>query len=458
MKMKWLITLLFLITLLGCSSSKYGVAEQLLKDREYTEAIRAYLKLLNPHLRNGKRYIYYDREAITGIGQVYWTMQQYKTALKILKVVNNKEPSYGKALFYLGLCMEGLGDEEGALAYYQKFDDIYLEDPYRQVLRGRLDWMTRRKVAREIQMQFQQEDMLDIESLPEKSIAVTYFLSLSEDPQWRPLQKGITEMIISDLSYAGELKVVERLRLNNVMEELRFSSGGMIDENTAPRLGKLLGAKYLIKGSYMVMPNLNMTMDASVFKADEIFLPANMDFEGTLDQLFKIEKNLVLRVLDIFKVELSPEERERILRIPTENMMSFMSYCWGLDALDREDFETAQQFFKEALLYDSEFQMSKDLLMTPEIWAATHNSNLVRVNYELTNLIKTTRQGKTKMAFKPPPPLLSSWSRLQRMGTHQNNGFLPGNDTRESFIEADRRGAPVIPELLGDPPLPPELF
>ncbi len=446
--------LLIIILFGGCATSKYRPAEKFLAKEDYANAIRAYLRLLEPHMRNGKRYIYYDREAVTGIGRVYWQMHKYDTAVKILQMVVNKDPTYGAALFYLGMSLEGLGKEDEAIQIYKRYTSLPYYDPYHHVLMGRLDWLVRRKIFREVQLALKNERQLNINSLPEKTVAVLYFLSLSNDPQWRPLQKGLAEMLITDLSQVKNLKVVERLRLNYIMKELELSTTGLVDEKTAPRLGKLMGARTLIKGSYMVMPGPKITMNAGIYEIGMPFSPTTANFEGTLTRLFRMEKELVLRVIDYFEIRLTPQERERILRIPTQNMMAFMDYCRGLDAMDHADFSKAQSYFEKAVKIDPKFGLAKNHLTVPKIWEATHNSNSVRVNYEVTNLIKAMPKGKPEVAYNPPA-FVSTWNRLLWMRRHQKGEFFPGNDSRKSFQEADE-GSSLVPTLLGMPPPPME--
>jgi len=443
---------IFLLIIGGCATSKYSTAEKHLKKKEYKDSIVSYLKLIEPHVRDGKRYIYYDKEAITGIGIVYWYMQRYQTAAKILQTVVNKDASFGKALFYLGLSWEGLGNEEEALQVYKKYPFIPVSDPYRYVLLGRMDWLVRKKISKEIQLAVQNEAQLNIANFPEKSVAVLYFLSLSDDPQWEPLQKGLAEMIITDLSKIEEIRVIERLRLNYLMDELKLSTSGLMDENSAPRLGKFLGARNLVKGSYMVMPDLKMTLDANIFETQKLYTPTTANLEGNLARLFRMEKEIVLRILDHFKIELTPQQRERILEIPTENMMAFMNYCRGLDAMDRTDFEQAQNFFQNAVHLDASFKLAQDMLVSPQIWEATHNNNFIRADYDVAQLIKRIPRERARIMYKPPD-LVSTWNRLNCMGAYQNAGFIPGNDTRKTFQEAED-GSSLVPKLLPEPPLP----
>jgi len=309
-----LISLLFLLSL-GCGTSRYNQAEKFMKQEQYEKAIRTYLKQLDPHIRDNSRYIYYDREAITGIGEAYWHMNKYDYARKILKKVTDKDPFYGKAQFYLGLCHESLLDEDSAIATYRKFSRISDSDPFKQLMIGRLDWLIRKRVTMEVRELLEKESQMQLADHPEKSVGVLYFISQSDDPQWRPLQKGIAEMINTDLAVVDELVVVERLHLNMLLQEIELGITGAARNENAEKMGKLLGAQTLVKGSYLITPDYKMTMDAGIYEADRPEYPLPASYEGTLSTLFQMEKELVMQILDYFGIELTIEEREQILKI-----------------------------------------------------------------------------------------------------------------------------------------------
>ena len=237
------------------------------------------------------------------------------------------------------------------------------------------------------------------------------------------------------------------------MEELNLGLSGLIEEDTSPRVGRLLGVRSIVKGSYLITPDLGMSIDTGIYRLDQVMHPTMANLDGNLARLFQMEKELVLRILDYLKIELSPQQRERILRIPTQNIMAFINYCRGLNALDQGEFPEAREYFEQAVKMDENFIQARDYLMSSTLWDAVHNRNPVRVDQEVATLIKSLPQ--LGPGVTGPPALVSSWNRLQWMGILQNTGVLPGNDSREAIIDADRRGAPVTPELLGEPPLPP---
>lgn len=82
------------------------------------------------------------------------------------------------------------------------------------------------------------------------TLAVLYFDYGGKDASLEALRKGLAEMLISDLSAVDELRVVERDRLQAVLDEQKLAKAGKTDPATAARIGKLLGARYLVLGSY----------------------------------------------------------------------------------------------------------------------------------------------------------------------------------------------------------------
>jgi tetratricopeptide (TPR) repeat protein len=442
----------FLLT--ACAGSGYKTAERYADRKEYNQAIRSYLKVLDPHSRDGKRFIYYEREAVTGIGEVYWLMQHYDTAIKILRMVIEKDPFYGKAHFILGLCHEALGNEDAAIQAYQREADLPETDPFRSVLKGRLDMILRNKYTREVQANIGNETFLNTSDIPRNNIAVLYFISLNEDPQWESLKKGFTDILIRDLASVGELRVTERLRLNALAEELGLASPTLLDRVEPGRLFKLLNVSTLIKGSYSILSDMRMTLDAGIIQAGSMGPPVIANFDGDLSRLFQIEKELLLRILAQLGIEITPQLRERLLEPPTRDMMAFVSYCRGLEAMDRYDYNSAVEFFNDALRMDPGFNLALEWVMSPQLWEITHNRNMLRVYYETKQIIETTASGKSRMVYSPSSDLVSTWSRLQWMGIRQNAGYLPSSDMRRSSIEAYDHGAPILPEILIEPPFP----
>ena len=64
------------------------------------------------------------------------------------------------------------------------------------------------------------------------------------------LRKGLAQMLISDLSMDGSFQIVERARLQELIDELKLNQTKQIDKISASKIGKLLGARYMVLGGY----------------------------------------------------------------------------------------------------------------------------------------------------------------------------------------------------------------
>lgn len=81
------------------------------------------------------------------------------------------------------------------------------------------------------------------------AVAVLYFDNQGNS-ELEPLKVGLAQMLITDLQQAGDITVVERARIQAILDELELGHNGMADPTTAARVGKLLGAQWLVLGSY----------------------------------------------------------------------------------------------------------------------------------------------------------------------------------------------------------------
>src|SRR5438128_3062867 len=67
------------------------------------------------------------------------------------------------------------------------------------------------------------------------------------------LQKGIAGLMISDLAANAAVRVVERDELQKLLDEqnLGAAGAGRVDPQTAAKIGKLVGARYVVTGVFI---------------------------------------------------------------------------------------------------------------------------------------------------------------------------------------------------------------
>jgi TolB-like protein len=62
---------------------------------------------------------------------------------------------------------------------------------------------------------------------------------------------GIQDLLITDLASSSKIRLVDRSRIAEILQEQNMVRGGQIDPQTAVKVGKILGAQYAITGGFM---------------------------------------------------------------------------------------------------------------------------------------------------------------------------------------------------------------
>jgi len=76
--------------------------------------------------------------------------------------------------------------------------------------------------------------------------------SFGRDPwDYEALGVGLQQMLITELSLNSGLRLVERSRIREILDELELSRSGVVDPGTAADVGKLVQARYMIVGGFV---------------------------------------------------------------------------------------------------------------------------------------------------------------------------------------------------------------
>ena len=91
-----------------------------------------------------------------------------------------------------------------------------------------------------------------VSSPPEPgSIAVQAFVNQG-DASYRAMAKGLAAMIIADLSKVPGLKVLEREKVQLLVNEAKLGDSGLADTQSAVRSGRLMRAEKVVVGNFEV--------------------------------------------------------------------------------------------------------------------------------------------------------------------------------------------------------------
>jgi TolB-like protein len=176
------------------------------------------------------------------------------------------------------------------------------------------------------------------------------------------LGKALAGMLTTDLSTAPGVSLVERARLDALLSEVDLAKGGFLDPATAQKLGKGLGAEYVVMGSYSVVEG-QFLLDARLVGVESAKVVRAADAHGPVTTFVDVEKTLVTGLLDGLQVTLAEDVRTRLLAsAPTRDFQAFAAYGEGIAKQDAGDIAGAQAAFGVALQEDPAFTAAKDAL------------------------------------------------------------------------------------------------
>ncbi len=181
----------------------------------------------------------------------------------------------------------------------------------------------------------------------QNSVAVLYFENLSSAKEDEYLRDGMTEDIITELANIKNLKVFPRPALLPYRDK----------PVTAPQVGRELNASYVLGGSLRRSGNrLRITAQLVETRTGHALWAQRFDRE--MDDVFEVQDEIARSIAQAFRINLSPQEEEKIAAKPTENSVAYDYYLRGRSYARRESLEFALQMYEQAIKLDPSFALA----------------------------------------------------------------------------------------------------
>ncbi len=120
--------------------------------------------------------------------------------------------------------------------------------------------------------------------------------SIGADPyDLEALTVGLQQLIITELSMNSQLRLVERGRINQLLSEQDLGASGRVDANTAARMGRLVGAKYMIMGGFTDI-NGRMVLTARIVDSETSEIIKAEKVDDKRDNIYTMVVSLADRV------------------------------------------------------------------------------------------------------------------------------------------------------------------
>ena len=106
------------------------------------------------------------------------------------------------------------------------------------------------------------------------------------------------------------------------------------------------------------MTTCGSTSSSSTPATDEHLWANTYDRRLSTDNLFAIQTEIATTIADKLKATLTPDEKERIAKVPTENLQAYNLYLAGRQNLYQrkvENLQRARELFEQAIALDPKF-------------------------------------------------------------------------------------------------------
>lgn len=192
------------------------------------------------------------------------------------------------------------------------------------------------------------------------TVGVPPFAANGNDTTLTPLAFALAELVSTDLSRSGQVRIVERARLGEVLRELDLAATGRVDSATAPRVGHLVSAQRLVFGSVESLTDgRTLRLGARIGDVERATVSNAVDARAPLAEILAAEKALVFRLFESLGVTLTPAERAAIEAQPTKNIGALLAYGRGVQRYYQGDYRGAAAEFSRASRLDPSFREAR---------------------------------------------------------------------------------------------------
>lgn len=190
-----------------------------------------------------------------------------------------------------------------------------------------------------------------------KTIAIIDFKNRSIDKkeQYDPMERGFADLTINRLSNSINLKVVERERIQWILDEIKLQDQHNMEG--AVRMGKQLGVQTVLMGSFIIVKN-EIWLGARLVKVETSEILFTDEIKGKLDDFFDLIDNLSNKIAAKIEVELKKQDVGEVVP-EAPSLDAVMAYSIGLSFLEKEDYKNAYAKFQEALKFDPNYEKAQ---------------------------------------------------------------------------------------------------
>lgn len=348
-----------------------------------------------------------DVETGLSLAAGYRESGREEEARRLVAALTEYAPDDPGVLVMEGVLAEDVGDYEAAMDAYRRFLDTGTDGPLRDEVERRLEVARREALRADVRNALEREaDLAQTEPDP-ATVGIFPFVFEGGDPEYEPLALVLPDLLATDLGITGRLTLIERTKVQALIDELELAESGRVEAGTAARSGRLLGSGHIVQGRFRMEEGARVGVDAALVTVGgpgrELSDPLTAQDE--IDRFLEMEKRLAFALYDELGVQLTAAERERVSERQTESIEALLAYGRGLAAVDAGRFGQAREHFAEATAFDPGFALAQ--VMLDRAAALSLPAPAIQAGDQLARLVHRvgSRQAAVRLLTNAPPAI-----------------------------------------------------
>ncbi|HEV2352081.1 MAG TPA: protein kinase [Terriglobia bacterium] len=194
----------------------------------------------------------------------------------------------------------------------------------------------------------------------QKAVAVLYFSNLSQDPSLDWLNRGLTEMLTTNLAQVKGLDVLSTERILSAVQRLGKKQTTELDPTSAMEVARNTDADAFVTGTLMRVGPKQLRLDVQVqdTKSGQILFSDKVEAED-VQGIFSMVDAVTGRIAQRFVPSANPATNAPTIEdAATSNIEAYRHYQLGYDLRQRLFSAEAAQEFEQAIKLDPQFALA----------------------------------------------------------------------------------------------------
>jgi TolB-like protein len=173
------------------------------------------------------------------------------------------------------------------------------------------------------------------------------------------LERGIAGMMISELSQNPAARVVERQEIQRLLDEQNLGAQGRVDPQTAAKVGKLVGARYVVMGTFVDFYG-DFRVDVRLVNTETSEIVKTESERMQRDHMFDIIRNIAARLMkdaNLPALQRQASDQRMGRQVPTE---ALTYYSRALLYSDHGQKDKAVEMFNRAIAIFPDYAEAKE--------------------------------------------------------------------------------------------------